>query len=75
VAALVEGDRGHDEQAGGGVEVAGLARIDGGPMGGQDLLAPGVVERQAVGVGLVDATCIGHPVSVADRAENDFWQV
>src|SRR3954471_14735936 len=42
---------GEHEQAGVGVEVAGLTRLDGGAVPGEDLRTAGMVERQAARMG------------------------
>src|SRR5438876_11018306 len=58
----VVGGREH-EQAGVGVEVAGLVGVDGSAVAGEDLRTAGVVERQAARMGLEVAR---HPFSLAD---------
>jgi arsenate reductase len=60
-----EFDGGEHEQAGGRVEVAGLAPFHRGPVRGEDRVPVGLIGREAAGMRLVDAAGSRHPSSVA----------
>ena len=58
---------GHDEQAREWVEVAGLACVDGGGVGGEDGGPPRIVGVETVRVRLVQVAGCAHPSTFARR--------